>query len=696
MTKWVVIFVAVAIGSFILNDFFGNSSTALFGGQDNSVGEIAGHKVTDEEFNKTLQGLEAEFQQRMGRPATERDLVNLREQTWMLLIGRYAISKEYEKVGSEVTADELYDMIQGRNVDEGLKMNYMDSTGQFDKARLISDLRAIAEQPAGSPGRAQWDYFRTQMRAARERVKYENLLVKTNYVTKAEAEQAYHLDNDVAEVKYLYVPYYAIKDAAEAPVSDADIRRYYDAHKDQYKTEALRSLTYVSFSADPSPKDTAVLRSEMEKLAVQFRETKEDSAFASLNSERMNEAFAKYDILSLPTFLNRETMTEGLVLGPFLDDGYYKIAKVTEIGKDTVDQAKASHILIRWKSASDEDKKEAKAKATKLLAELKGGANFAAKAMENSEDNASKVRGGDLGWFREGQMVPEFEKPIMAATKKGLINEIIESQYGYHIITVTETKTNVAYKISLIEKPLLPSRETQDSVYRKADLFASGLSGVSEFTARAKEQKVNTFDANDLNASDRFVGNLGEAREMVVWLYRTASVGTVSQIFTIDNMYVVAVMTKEVEAGYRPLDDVLKETIGVIVKKEMQGKAIMAKLDDTTPLEDLAAKFGSDGVVRSSNSVKLNNTSLPDIGFDPVAVGKAFSVDGGKRTKPFAGEAGVVIFEVQNKTIAPGIGDYTIQKTQLVNNMNNNKSSLQIAEAIRDRADIKDRRYKIY
>ena len=695
MTKWVVIFVAVAIGSFILNDFFGNRSTALFGGQDNSVGEIAGHKVTDEEYNKTLQGLESEFQGRMGRPATERDLVSLREQAWMLLIGRYAISKEYEKVGSEVTTEELYDMIQGRNIEEGLKMNYMDSTGQFDKNRLISDLRAIAEQPAGSPGRAQWDYFRSQLRAARERLKYENLLLNTNYVTKAEAEFAYHVDNDVAEVKYLYIPFYAVKDP-EAPVTDADIRRYYDAHKDQYKTDELRSLSYVAFSADPSPKDTAVLRSEMEKLAVQFRETKEDSTFASLNSERMNEAFQKYDILTLPTFLNRETITEGLVLGPFLDNGYYKIAKVTEIGKDTINQAKASHILIRWKSASDEDKKEAKAKATKVLNELKGGANFAAKAMENSEDNASKVRGGDLGWFRQGQMVPEFEKPIMAATKKGLINDIIESQYGYHIINVTETKTNVAYKIALIEKPLLPSRETQDSVYRKADLFASGLSGVEDFKARATEQKLSTYDANDLTASDRFVGNLGEAREMVVWLYRTASVGTVSQIFTIDNMYVVAVMTNEVAAGFRPLDKGLQEQIGVIVKKEVQGKAILAKLDDTTSLEDLAQKFAPDAVVRSASSVKLNNASLPDIGFDPVAVGKAFSVDGGKRTKPFAGESGVVIFEVQNKTVAPGIGDYTIQKTQLLNNLNNNKSSLQIAEAIRDRADIVDHRYKIY
>ncbi|HZY77977.1 MAG TPA: peptidylprolyl isomerase, partial [Cyclobacteriaceae bacterium] len=74
---------------------------------------------------------------------------------------------------------------------------------------------------------------------------------------------------------------------------------------------------------------------------------------------------------------------------------------------------------------------------------------------------------------------------------------------------------------------------------------------------------------------------------------------------------------------------------------------------------------------------------------------KSFSVESGKRTKPFAGESGVSIIEVQNKTIAPAMGDYSMFKTQLQTNANN-RGGLEIGDAIKEKADIEDRRYKVY
>jgi peptidyl-prolyl cis-trans isomerase D len=99
--------------------------------------------------------------------------------------------------------------------------------------------------------------------------------------------------------------------------------------------------------------------------------------------------------------------------------------------------------------------------------------------------------------------------------------------------------------------------------------------------------------------------------------------------------------------------------------------------------------------VYSSSDLKLNSNSLPTVGFDPEAVGIAFSLENGKRADPFAGENGVILMELQNKTIAPSMSDYSAYKTGLEQG-NLNRNTIGISEAIKESADIVDKRYKFY
>ena len=100
---------------------------------------------------------------------------------------------------------------------------------------------------------------------------------------------------------------------------------------------------------------------------------------------------------------------------------------------------KASHILIGVDDkASPDDKKKAREKADKLRKELAGGADFAALAKGNSTCPSSQ-QGGDLGFFGKGQMVPQFEKAAFAL-KPGEISDVVETQFGYHIIKLTDKK----------------------------------------------------------------------------------------------------------------------------------------------------------------------------------------------------------------------------------------------------------------
>jgi peptidyl-prolyl cis-trans isomerase D len=435
------------------------------------------------------------------------------------------------------------------------------------------------------------------------------------------------------------------------------------------------------------------VKEDLARAVTEFKTAQEDSTYAAGNTEGQNP-YGKYTVATLPAFLPTDSIKQGKVFGPVLDGGVYKVVKVSKVFTDTTSSARAKHILIRWTDASAPAKLVAKEKAQGILKDIKAGADFAAKAREFGSDGTAS-RGGDLGWFSSGQMVKPFEKAVFAATHPGVLNEVVETEFGYHIIDVTNTKNNTAYKLAVVEREITPSDATVNEAYRKAEDFATDLSGINSFEVRAKEQGVNVLEAKNVLSGDRRIGTLGEARQLVQWLFRDAKEGKISQVFDLDDQNVVAVMTNEVDKGYKPLEAV-KAEITPAVRNELKAKVIIEKLKASKgTLEEIANSFGSDANVYSSSDLKLNSNSLPTVGFDPQAVGLAFSLEGGKRSEPVAGENGVVIMELQNKTIAPALTDYSAYKTPLEQG-NYNRNSLGISEAIKQSANIVDKRYKFY
>lgn len=690
MGTWVVVFVFVAISAFVLGDLFSNNSF-LF--DDDSVGEIAGHTVSLKEYQQVVREREANFIMYFNRQPSDRDMPTIREQAWEMLILRHAIENQFEKVGVKVTDDEMVDMISGKNINEGIKQSFINpQTGQFDRGMLGTYISQIKLAPETSPERMQWEIFQRDLKPGRERMKYENLLIKSAYVTSAEAEKEYHLQNDVAEIQYLFVPYYAVSDTA-VKVSDSDLKAYYNKNKEKYKSEHTRDMKFVTFPVVPSADDSLSFKEELTRLVADFKAAQDDSIFAIINSDNSN-AYKRFNASNLPGYMTTDELIVGSVKGPFIDEGTFKLVKVSKVGKDTINNARASHILIRWDNDTEAAKKEAKTKAQNILKDIKAGASFADKAREFGTDGTA-TRGGDLGWFSTGAMVKPFETAVFSATKKGVLNDVVETEFGYHIIDVTEVKDNNYYTLAVVECDILPSDASINAAIRKAEIFASELSGLKEFTERAAKEGLTVYEAKNVRPAERRVNNLGEARQVVQWLFRDAKADKVSEVFDLQDQYAVAVMTGEIEKGYKPFD-LVKEEITPVVKNELKGKVIVEKLKGLEgSLNEIATAFGKDANVYTNSSVKLNVNSLTSVGFDPIAVGKAFSIEDGKRSQAYAGENGVVIIETKTKTLAPAIGDYTMFKTQLQQSALN-RNSASIADAIKEAAKIEDRRYRFY
>ena len=154
--------------------------------------------------------------------------------------------------------------------------------------------------------------------------------------------------------------------------------------------------------------------------------------------------------------------------------------KYYEDNKDDfyVDTVTASHILIKTqddngKELSDEEKSKAKKTAEEVLAKIKAGEDFAKLAKEYSQDSSAS-NGGELGTFGRGQMVQEFEDASFSM-KAGEVSDIVKTQYGYHIIKVTErVNKQESYDESkaAIKSTLLSEKYTEyiEGLVDKADI----------------------------------------------------------------------------------------------------------------------------------------------------------------------------------------------------------------------------------
>ncbi len=152
---------------------------------------------------------------------------------------------------------------------------------------------------------------------------------------------------------------------------------------------------------------------------------------------------------------------------------------------DTPEEVRASHILLKTED-------EAKA----VLAQLEAGADFATLAREKSTDTTTAPQGGDLGWFGRGTMVQEFEDAAFSL-EVGQRSGIVQTQYGYHIILVTDKKPAAAANFADVQAKVEADAK-QEVITERANTWYAEVMAAANVTVNdpmlnaARQQRINT------------------------------------------------------------------------------------------------------------------------------------------------------------------------------------------------------------
>lgn len=680
--------IALALLLFIAMDMsrFGSS---MFRDDNTVVGEVAGQTLADSDYNNRVKELTAMYQEQSHQSELPAQYTSyIQETAWQRMVSDAIMNHEIDKLGLTVGTAEESDMIQGNNPNQQIVQAFQAANGQLDRSKLNQFLSRISQAKENDPTFIRWSGFLKQIVDQKRDEKYLSLVANGLYINSLDAKDDYEAKNKLVNLKYVRLDYTSIPDN-KVTVSDDDYQNYYNDHKQEFDNpEETRTLQYVSFNAAPSKADSAAIKADIEKVIPDFKTTKDDSSFVAMNSEtkeplvwkRKGQLDPKIDSIMM-------NASPGFVYGPYISNGAYNVAKLvaSEVGPDSV---KARHILLPVTASLAATQKTAD--SIKQIIQS-GKSSFADMAKMYSVDKGSADKGGELGTFARGAMVPQFEDAVFNG-KKGEIKTVV-SQYGVHVIEIEDQKgSQKVVKVAVVDKPLTASSATQSAAYSKAQAFLGSVN--DNFSGEAAKEKLTVLPAQDVTAMASNLGTLPNAREVVRWAFK-AKVGDITdQVYTLGTQYIVAQLTVIKPKGILPLD-LVKNQIKPMVIVKVKARMLEDKLKDAAngaaSLAQVAQKVGA--TVVPLQNIVFANPVIPAGGAEFKLIGAAFGSQPNKVSAPIEGTVGVYVFSVDG-FVKPAPLTNVVREQQQMSQMLGQRVEQMIFVALKDKANVKDYRSK--
>ncbi|MBR7004345.1 MAG: SurA N-terminal domain-containing protein [Bacteroidales bacterium] len=685
----VSIIIALALLSFIVDPGTLESAIQMMSSKNN-VGEINGKAISYMDFQQDIDNFTTVNELLSGSSAqNEQQQEQIRNAAWQSLVDKYLFTKKANEAGIRVGEDEMKELMAGDMISPIIAQNpaFVDENGNFSKTALQNFINSIPQDATGKL-QTYWNYVQNSVGTQQYYAKYGSLFNQSNIQNPLILKRAIAENNNTTNVDFVMVPLGFAQDTT-IKVASADIKKYYDDHKDMFKQSASRDIEYVVYEVKPSSADIAAAREAVDNLYEEFSTTDGMKAFLAKNSERtLDERWYKDGELNvinsdINSFVFGNATGTSSVINDENNNVFYA-ARIMDTAQ-VPDSVYVRHILLRGTDAA--------VKADSLIGVLAKGENFSNLAASFSDDTQSSADGelGNIGWMTQNYMIPGLESVMTAQVGKPYS---VKTQYGTHVVEVTKRTTPITKKqVAILEKTALASGETFNNYYAQASKFANIAAGsYKNYLAAVDSCGVYSHPMNGVLESTSSYGAIDQAKEVTRWIFDN-KVGKVSPIITVNNNFFFVTTVKGIhKEGVATLDEVKDMINQQLYNEQLSVKAAERVAERIKGLNDLQTIADTLHSVVSSG-VDVRFASLAGQGLDPMFIGAASVAPEGQICGPVAGTIGTYVFKVNSREME---SFFTEDDAKNAAAQMSSYNSQMILPVMMQEADVKDNRARFF
>jgi peptidyl-prolyl cis-trans isomerase D len=695
--------VCLALFAFIIGDLL-NSSTSFINRNQNNVVVVNGNAIDYQDYLARENELTDVYQLQLGTTSlNENYMSQIRQTVYDDIVMENVLVPRLEKLGMIITSEEMTDMVEGENISPVLLQSQMfqnPQTGTFDKTavvNLLNQLKNIASFPENIQAQLRqykilWMFWEKNIKRNRMTEKYLTLLNKAVVVNTLDAKDAFNNSSVSSDIVYVMEPFSNVEDST-INVPASEIEKLYNERKEMFRQSETCIVDYIAVDVVPSQEDYDRVAKEMDAIKAELETTENVAALTNEKSER-KYINAFYSINGLRTEIDIadfvSTAEIGDIEGPVFKDSKYRILKLVD-KTEAPDSVKVSEIMIAPRATDA----ETKVYADSLLNAIKNGTDFAELVQAHSVDQLAE-NNGEIGWLTEEAAIQglneEFKKAVFSLPVGQCA--VVKSTYGTHVVKVTDKTKNVTkYKIANIEYTVTPSSATRSLLYNALNQYIANNNTPEKIEATAKESGYNVITNARVYSTDMTIGAITGARQVVRWAFNNKK-GKVSDINECDDKLVVIAHKGRLPKGYQSLASVTPQLKAELAAKK-KGEEIAANLKAKN-LSSIAAY--AEAISANPDTVKfitMATSRITNIGVEPKLNAFITSSPLNKVSEPVAGNNGIYVFEVVNRTTDSNPYDESSQKSTLEAS-NSYRIGNFALRYMQQEADIEDNRIRFY
>lgn len=686
--------IGLSMIAFVVQDAFVGGGSHFFSGPSSTVGKVNGEGIKREDFDERVRNLESQYQAQ-GYRVDESMRQEIQNQIWNGMVSMELVTSEADKLGIDFTTREFTDLLFSDAAPQEFKQQFTDpQTGVYNIEAARNAFKTLQRSKDEYQLQQVNDQLINPIVLSQIQKKLMTIYTGGVYVPKWLIEKQNALNGQVADISYVGLSYSTVPDST-VNVTDAEINEYVQKHKNNFKQERSRSISYVLFNAGPTHEDSVNLWNKMEEQKKAFEEAPDAGVFVTRQGTKSPffDGYMSRSRIQIPVKDSLFQLAPGEVYGPYYDGNSIAMARM--IGSKVLpDSVHARHILIATLNPQTGQPTIADSVAKKRIDSIRqaiaGGALFELLVSQYSDDAGSKPQFGDLGYFANGQMVKEFNDFCFEGKTgdKG----IVKTQYGYHYIEILDQKDfEQAYKIAYLSKPVEPSVETDRAASAAATSFASQSRTAKDFNETVNREKLNKRVADNIREMDYQIMGVGVSRSFIKWIYANKP-GTVSEPVSVGDQYVVALITGEKEDGVQSAAEA-RIMVEPIVRNKKKAAQLVTKLGKYENIEEAAKNTGQE--LNQADSIRFNDNFKPGLGNEPVVIGASFYKNYEQKVSPpLFGNSGVYAIQVRSLAAVPDANANVEDQQKTAVLQLKQTMGYSILQALREAATIKDTRLK--